>query len=835
MPAAPAAFLLPLSKAALLQALPRLCMPLVEGFLCKQGSGRGIFEFKTWKVRWCVVDYGSIKFYNSESQVNELRNYSLTGSSLISYADSASHGAPYEFVFIIHFSPEAQSSGSPPQVVLCVETLEEMQSWVSAVKTADSSALNPKIAVDEPWSWLSIEEIKSLATMLSCDAFSPIFAFSKIITPSQSSAFIDHTLTFLFHSGDLSYFISTCIEQLIAGQVESTLFRENGVYLRFIVGFMCLTGQDYLKKVVEPHIAKIVQEPSLELDPVKASLQQGASAASGSELQALLRAKCSSNQSKVEKIISALLVSIDGAELPHSITKVLYHIASLVNRDFPNFLYSGVVNVFFLRFIVASLCSPCKFGMFTEIQFDASQSRNLSVTAKVLQNIANGIVENKKEPFMQPLSSFVQEQQIFMIKFLSKVLRAGTLLAAAPSSSCAPSSLPNLSKKQSQDLQTSCNWWVQLIHKHATDLPPEVQTLVSLSDSDMSSMRDTIRGQLANWSSFMDGKLVYTRPLHMSSLIPTIFVGDAFLIASFDCWCKVNRALMHGTLYITRSAFVFIASVFNSVNEVLVMRLSNMERITKVNFGDAESLVQLDMNRPFFDGMHSGIRLDFMTDSGSLAFAILFDVTVDSSAVLPIDGSVDSSGKKTFSIFAAMYSLLSLAKNRQEAERKETATLPTADRTDSPLPTSKSFNRRISGASASKRFSASSSQACSQLQALQDFAKMSFDDSSSKGLSSQRVKSHSIRSSAECLLRHIHTLGNCYETSFTGTRFISREPPIFTRADWDAISPFIWCSPTRNPSSPLYFPHALLQRHGFKHWRECSIPRPLKVLLALCE
>ena len=76
-------------------------MPLSEGLLFKQGSGRGLFETKNWRLRWCVVDYGSIKFYNSSSESNELRNYSLAGASVTSHADAASYNAVYEWVFII--------------------------------------------------------------------------------------------------------------------------------------------------------------------------------------------------------------------------------------------------------------------------------------------------------------------------------------------------------------------------------------------------------------------------------------------------------------------------------------------------------------------------------------------------------------------------------------------------------------------------------------------------------------------------------------------------------------------------------------------------------------
>ena len=313
-----------------------------------------------------------------------------------------------------------------------------------------------------------------------------------------------------------------------------------------------------------------------------------------------------------------------------------------------------------------------------------------------------------------------------------------------------------------------------------------------------------------NWSSIMDGKLVFPRPVLMSSLKPTVFVGDAFIIAYFNCWCKLNSAMIHGTMYVTRCAFIFIASVFDSFDEILVMRFSNIERIAKLNIGDVGSLVDCQLNRPFFLGLQSAICVDFSTEGGLNASANIFGITVDSNVELPIDGSVDASGKKSQSIFAAMYCLLSLSKNRQEAES-----------TDSPVKTERSLSRTLSlnlnsdagrapaesaslpqtqkrstsGKFIPKRHSTSSTaSSLSQVTVLQDIASSGPDDAATLGLPpNQRVmRRDSIRAHADILLRHINSLRNCYEVNFSGTRFTSRDPPILTRADWDAILPFIW-------------------------------------------
>jgi hypothetical protein len=286
----------------------------------------------------------------------------------------------------------------------------------------------------------------------------------------------------------------------------------------------------------------------------------------------------------------------------------------------------------------------------------------------------------------------------------------------------------------------------------------------------------------------------------MSSLKPTIFSGDAFVVARFDCWCKLNRAVMHGTLYATRSAFIFIACVFDSFDEIVVMQFTKIERITKLNVVDVESLVQLDLNRSFFLDIQSAIRIDFKSDVGSVP-VILFGITVDSDVAAPVDGTIDSSGKKSPSIFAAMYSLLSLSKAREEA-----ASVCTSLSRDLPSPSS--FRRvnstdsstttailsRSTGKSFIKRNSVTvAQQVIPQLQLLQDMLKTPHDEAIAKGLSSgERIRLGSSRMHAQSLIHHINALRNCYEINFTGTRVAARDPPILTRADWDAISPFIW-------------------------------------------
>ena len=84
-------------------------------------------------------------------------------------------------------------------------------------------------------------------------------------------------------------------------------------------------------------------------------------------------------------------------------------------------------------------------------------------------------------------------------------------------------------------------------------------------------------------------------------------------------------------------------------------------------------------------------------------------------------------------------------------------------------------------------------QSLPQLASLQDIVVASSDDASANVASpGLRVRRDSIRSHAGSLLRHITTLKNCYEVNFSGTRFTLRDHPIMSRADWDAILPFIW-------------------------------------------
>jgi len=435
-----------------------------------------------------------------------------------------------------------------------------------------------------------------------------------------------------------------------------------------------------------------------------------------------------------------------------------------------------------------------------------------------------------------------------MMMFYLKVSQSAPTVLSDQATGCSPSrTASSLSKKDSQYLQSSSNWLIRLIDTNTFDLPQEMQAFISQSDFHRAPMRDSFRGQLASWSSILEGKLAVARPIYFSTLKPTMFTGDAFLIASFNCWCKLNRAMMHGTLFVTRSAFIFIASVFGSYDEVLVIRFSSVERITKLNISDVDSLVQLDMNRPFFLGMNSAIRLDFTTDSGVSTSAILFGITVDSNVDVPIDGSVDQSGKKSPSIFAAMYNLLSLTKNRQEAERSDVQPLAREAPKKASMTSSSAAGPSLTRSSSSFH-KAGSMQPFEQLQSIQESAKVPFDDAPSRLSSSQRGKrlsSQTVHEAASLLIRHINAHRNCYESSFTSRRFINRDPPIMTLADWDALAPFIWYASLHIALfAHLLQPHILFlffthfvsfQRHGVQYWRVRRIPRPFEALFTVCE
>ena len=74
------------------------------------------------------------------------------------------------------------------------------------------------------------------------------------------------------------------------------------------------------------------------------------------------------------------------------------------------------------RLVNPALVTPDRFGMLPGgATLGKNARRNLTLITKLLQNLSNGVEFGKKEPYMTPMNSFINNNQKRMNEYLTKV------------------------------------------------------------------------------------------------------------------------------------------------------------------------------------------------------------------------------------------------------------------------------------------------------------------------------------------------------------------------------------------------------------------------------
>ena len=111
------------------------------------------------------------------------------------------------------------------------------------------------------------------------------------------------------------------------------------------------------------------------------------------------------------------------------------NLRSMVAKKFPDSQVKAVGAFLFLRFLCPSIFSPDGFGLVSGIWLpvwgninqlllespNEKARRALVLTAKVLQNTANGVQFGGKEQYMAPLNSFVTSYVSVLYEFFDQV------------------------------------------------------------------------------------------------------------------------------------------------------------------------------------------------------------------------------------------------------------------------------------------------------------------------------------------------------------------------------------------------------------------------------
>ncbi|CAH8447441.1 unnamed protein product [Heterobilharzia americana] len=203
----------------------------------------------------------------------------------------------------------------------------------------------------------------------------------------------------------------------------SMIFRANSTGSKAMECYIKLVGTDYLQYLLSSIIDQLlVIEDEFEIDPSRlGSLNDSLNTSNNrSSSQAILER----NRTALLKHVGLIWQRIESSQckLPKELRDVFITLAAVIEATHGVQSAAHLISsCLFLRFICPAIHGPVLFGLASSIPENNRISRNLTLIAKVLQNLANLTLFEDKEPHMKALNSFVEQEIPTMYKFLRSI------------------------------------------------------------------------------------------------------------------------------------------------------------------------------------------------------------------------------------------------------------------------------------------------------------------------------------------------------------------------------------------------------------------------------
>ncbi|KAL6055769.1 GTPase activating factor [Balamuthia mandrillaris] len=217
-----------------------------------------------------------------------------------------------------------------------------------------------------------------------------------------------------------------CIElisKLISAEVKSTveagtLFRSNSPVSNLMSKHATLVGKAFLRRTIAPFIDEVIDRLNkgvgFEIDPIKL-------ADSSQSIEENIK-----NMMDIASVCLQMVLE-NHSSCPASIRRLCQELKNAVSEKFPGSLYTVVGGYYFLRFLCPAIISPEGFGVVPGPQQGSPEKvtvevrRVLILVSKLLQQLANSLKFGAKEPYMEPLNPFIDDNLARMHQFFDKL------------------------------------------------------------------------------------------------------------------------------------------------------------------------------------------------------------------------------------------------------------------------------------------------------------------------------------------------------------------------------------------------------------------------------
>lgn len=209
-------------------------------------------------------------------------------------------------------------------------------------------------------------------------------------------------------------------------------------------------GQTYLKKTLADIMGELTKDKTmnLEINPLKVYMEyiddfeirtgqksdwdrqvQAEEAAEKQEVKDIIAPRVKILTEISAKFIDCLISSVD--DIPYGIRWICKQIRDLVIKKFPDAteeqMCSLIGGFYLLRFVNPAVVTPQAF-MLVDTKLPATTRRNLTIMAKILQNLANNVrFGGLKEFYMEPLNGILDENKVKLNSFLLDMTKVGDL------------------------------------------------------------------------------------------------------------------------------------------------------------------------------------------------------------------------------------------------------------------------------------------------------------------------------------------------------------------------------------------------------------------------